>query len=262
MDTQQTMTNSHSLLAQHLFTQRSAISPASEHVDLKPHSIDDAFAVQQQMIALSNQDIAGWKCLTPLENGQLIFAPILARAVVEQFHCPIIPSAKTSGLQALIEPEIAFVLGQDFTAYQHYSNEQIDLAISATHMALELIQGRFSTDYPASYYEKLADGLSNQGLYLGPQIDKPLAYQANNINITVSHNGEAHMFEGVHPCQSPQAPIYWLINYLTSKGVSLKKGQAIITGSYCGVVKVPLATNVDIEYQHLGKISVRFDHNR
>mgnify|MGYP000238459124 CR=1 FL=1 len=70
MDTQQTMTNSHSLLAQHLFTQRSAISPASEHVDLKPHSIDDAFAVQQQMIALSNQDIAGW--ISPQDQVALL----------------------------------------------------------------------------------------------------------------------------------------------------------------------------------------------
>ncbi|GAA0790296.1 MULTISPECIES: fumarylacetoacetate hydrolase family protein [Pseudomonadati] len=253
------MTNLHTLLAQHLLTQRSATSPASELADVKPQSIDDAFAVQQQMIALLNQDIAGWKCLTPLENGQLIFAPILRRAVVEQFHCPIIPFAKSSGLQALIEPEIAFVLGQDFAAYQSYNHQQIDLAISATHMALELIQSRFSADYTASYVEKLADGLSNQGLYLGPQIDKALAYQANNINITVSHDGEARTFDGAHPCQSPQAPIYWLINYLTSKGVNLKKGQAIITGSYCGVVKVPMAAQIDIEYQGLGKVSVQFE---
>ncbi|MDP5144839.1 hypothetical protein ORI98_00060 [Shewanella sp. ULN5] len=262
MDTQQTMTDLLELLAQHLLVQRSAISPASELVGVKPQCIDDAFAVQQQMIALSNQEIAGWKCLTPLENGQLIFAPILSQAVVEQPNCPITPFANPSGLQALIEPEIAFILGQDFVAHHSYSDEQIDFGISATHMALELIQSRFSCDYAASYFEKIADGLSNQGLYLGPAIDKTLAYQANKINISVSHQGETRIFDGTHPCQYSQAPIYWLINYLTAKGVSLKKGQAIITGSYCGVVKVPMATKVDINYQGLGEIRVLFEQKR
>lgn len=255
------MSNSEQInqLTQHLFAQRTARYPASEFEIFKPESIDDTFTVQQRMIELSGHSATGWKCLVPLDNGQLIFAPIIATAVVQQTCCPIIPSQKGDNLVGLIEPEIAFILGQDFDANQEYSTEQVDSGISATHMALELIQGRFSNDYSANYFEKLADGLSNQGLYLGPEIDKKLAYQASKVNITVSHQDEVRSFAGVHPCDLPQNPVYWLVNYLTSKGVSLKKGQAIITGSYCGVVKVPMDTLVKFQYQGLGEMLLQFE---
>ncbi|UJF21213.1 hypothetical protein [Shewanella sp. OMA3-2] len=246
-------------LAQHLLAQRTASIPTSECELFKPESIDVAFAVQQQMMQSSVSPIAGWKCLVPLANGQLIFAPIIAPAVNQQACCPIIPNRKDDAAVGLIEPEVAFVLGQDFEANQAYSIEQIDKGISAAHMALELIQGRFSADYSASYFEKLADGLSNQGLYLGPEINKSLAYQACKIDITISHQDEVRLFAGVHPCETPQSPVYWLINYLTSKGVSLKKGQAIITGSYCGVIKVPLDTLVKFQYQGLGEMLLQFE---
>jgi 2-keto-4-pentenoate hydratase len=245
-------------LTQHLFAQRKVRDPASDFELFKPKSIDDAFAVQQQMIELSGNAVTGWKCLVPLDNGQLIFAPIIATAVNQQTCCPIIANLKGVEAVGLIEPEIAFVLGQDFDANQEYSIEKIDSGISATHMALELIQGRFSADYSASYFENLADGLSNQGLYIGPEIDKALAYQASKVNITVSHQDEVRSFTGIHPCNLPQNPVYWLVNYLTSKGVSLKKGQAIITGSYCGVIKVPMYTLVKFQYQGLGEMQLKF----
>ncbi|QIR14091.1 fumarylacetoacetate hydrolase family protein [Shewanella aestuarii] len=251
-------------LASHLMSQRTALKPASELAAIAPQSIDDAFYVQQQMIKLFGKEIAGWKCLVPQPNDQLIFAPILADAVVQQAACPMIAHRTTEQSIALIEPEIAFVLGQDIAPNQQYTDAQIDAAMSGAFMALELIQLRFSQDYSASNLEKLADGLSNQGIYIGPEIDIQAVYQASEVSVEVTESPaggdeQTQHFDGKHPCGLPQSPIYWLVNYLASKGVGLKKGQAIITGSYAGVVKVAMNTPVTIRYEGLGEFQVNFE---
>ncbi|MGZ9897859.1 hypothetical protein [Shewanella gaetbuli] len=251
--------NEHQLsLAKHLFAQRTATTPASEYQAYNVSNIDEAFEVQQAMVSLFAEPVDGWKCLTPQANEQLIFAPILSKVVDNQPSCPIVPATKDGQTFARIEPEIAIVLSEDFLPHTQYSNEQIEQGIGATHLALELIQSRFSADYKASYLEMLADGLSNQGLYLGPKIDKALAYQASKLTIKVTSDDKVQEFAGAHPCTLPQNPVFWLIQYLTDKGVHLKKGQAIITGSYCGVVNVPMNTPVTLLYQGLGEMTVSF----
>jgi 2-keto-4-pentenoate hydratase len=242
-------------IGKHLFSQRHTVNPRSNLADeYQIDSIEAALEIQLAMIALNQHNVTGWKCLTPRDNGDLIVAPILADAVVEQPQCPILSSTH----RALIEPEIAFVVGQTFTANQHYSDAEIDQQIGATHMALELIQQRFSQDYKASFLEKLADGLSNQGLYLGPEIDKAKAFKASHIHITVSEDDTTQTYDGAHPCHLPASPLYWLVNFLTARGIEITAGQAIITGSYCGVLKVDMDTPIQIEYQGLGQMALTF----
>jgi 2-keto-4-pentenoate hydratase len=53
-----------------------------------------------------------------------------------------------------------------------------------------------------------------------------------------------------------------LVNFLAAggygEGVSLKAGQIVTTGSYCGVVDVPLETALAIRYGDIGTLSVQF----
>lgn len=242
-------------LAQHLFAQRNYPNPNSDFA-VSLQSIEQAIRVQQKMAEL-NGHVTGWKCLVPQANDQLIVAPIL-QAAERGLLCGIIPAIKDEQSLALIEPEIAFILGQDIEPYRHYSHDEIDAAISATHMALELIQNRFSRDSQPSYLQKLADGLSNQGVYIGPQIPKSVAYQASHVDLVVTANNQQQVFNGKHPCELPQLPIYWMINYLAEQGIKLCAGQAIITGSYCGVVKVPMTVEVTIDYKDIGQFTVSF----
>lgn len=247
-------------LAGHLFAQRNTPHPDSDYAAVIPQSIEQAIKVQQLMAAL-NGSIAGWKCLVPQANGQLIVAPILQSAVSNKTDCGVVASMKNGQAMALIEPEIAFILGQDVEPYHQYSHSEIDNVISTTHMALELIQNRFDRNSQPSFLQKLADGLSNQGVFIGPEIEKSVSYKASHIKVVVkdNHNSEqVQQFAGVHPCVLPQNPVYWLINYLAQLGIKLSAGQAIITGSYCGVVKVPLETTINIEYQGIGQFDVKF----
>jgi 2-keto-4-pentenoate hydratase len=223
--------------------------------DIRPNSSDDALQIQQQMIAKRLDQVGGWKCLQPLGKDQFILAPIFVDTIQRGTQCFLF----ADDALALVEPEITFILGEDLPAQQKdYSEAQIDAAIASCHMALELIQHRFADHNCVSFYEKLADGLANQGLFIGPEINKSQAYAASQIEISFKQGEQCQQFTAKHPNTLPQNPLYWLINFMSKRGTGFKAGQAIITGSYAGVVKVEFDQVTKINYKNMGKCSVEF----
>lgn len=222
---------------------------------IRPDSLEDALMVQAQMMEQRSDSVGGWKCLLPPAENQLVVAPIFSDSINRGPICKLFADNNV----ARIEPEIAFVLAKDLPAQQDdYSDAQIDAALAGCYMALELMQDRFQENSGVGFNEKLADCLVNQGLFIGPQIDRLLAYKASEITINVSQVGKTQTFAGKHPNQLPQNPLYWLINFMSKRGTDFKAGQAIITGSYAGVVEVDFASKTEIEYQGLGKYTVEF----
>jgi 2-keto-4-pentenoate hydratase len=65
--------------------------------------------------------------------------------------------------------------------------------------------------------------------------------------------------QGQHPDIHPRAPLYWLVEFLRSRGEGIVAGQAVITGSFAGVIEVPLNTNIRIDYAGLGSMEVSFN---
>lgn len=225
----------------------------------RPTNIDDALAIQAAVTELwcarMNDSIGGWKCLQPSAD-KIIVAPIYTRTINSVPPTALWPK----GDQARIEPELAFFFGTDLPARaKPYSAADVDAAITRTHMALELIGGRYDDPASASFAEMLADGLVNQGLFIGPQVDSAKAQAASEIAIKVTCEGTAaSTYQGRHPNIQPRAPLYWLVEFLRSQGLGIEAGQAVITGSYAGVLEVPLNTAVKIEYPDLGLLEVSF----
>jgi 2-keto-4-pentenoate hydratase len=281
---------------------------------LRPTSFAEAFTIQQQVAALMPSAIAGWKSLLPTADQQgdkLVVAPIYAADVtrdadetnltedVSQMasdsalspatsaktitECAVWPSVlpASKGL-ARVEPELAFVLAQDLAprrGNQAYTNKEIDNAISHCHLALELIQSRYLPDSGAGYFDQLADGLFNQGLYLGPQLAPQLAQDKSALAAGIKSDSEPgiqvpeqsrfllqiRLADGslieknaVHPNENPKAGLYWLVNFLTAQGIGLKAGQAVITGSYAGVIDLPFGQNISFQYGNLGQFQLKF----
>jgi len=260
--TTQTITAEASVLAAKELLARRKNNQKGEQLaeDIRPQNLDDALAIQFATVAETGQEIAGWKCLVPLNAEQTVVAPVLAGTVQQGASVKV---ETTEPGKTLIEPEIGFVLGQDLPARdQAYSEQEIDNAIASCHMALELMQRRYLPNDDLTFFDKLADCLLNEGIYLGPEITKAQAYDAAKINITFetkAENGDAEttQYDGKHPNLSAHKAVYWLINFMRERGVSFKKGQAIITGSYAGAIEVPVDT-MGITYENLGQYQVTF----
>lgn len=234
---------------------------------LRPQSIADAFALQQQVAVAMAEPIAGWKCLLPTTD-KIVVAPIYASTVCRFEHnpeaiqqCRLWPSkVPASSSLARVEPELAFVLAKDLPPRaEPYSDAEIDAAIGATHLALELIQSRFSHDSGAGFYDQLADGLFNQGLFLGPQLQQLQGFNGSEFGLQLTlSDGREQSFNAVHPNQQPRAGLYWLVNFLSANQIALVAGQAIITGSYAGVLDLPFGEDIQFQYGDWGQFRLRF----
>ena len=260
------MTSVFEQTAKELFSRRTAGTKAPRLIEqYRPTSLDDALAIQESMIEISADRVGGWKCLLPLAENKFIVAPIFADNVQQGEVCELfadtgsVPGKKV----ARVEPEIAFVLTKSLPANSNgYSEAQINDAIGSCHMALELIQSRFADDSGAEFYEVLADCLANQGLLLGPEVDRKKAFAAANVEVSFTQGEKVQAFSGKHPNSLPQTPIYWLINTMTKRGVSFEAGEAIITGSYCGVVELDFNELTSIAYDDIGEYQVTFTQKR
>ncbi|WP_117232720.1 hydratase [Vibrio maerlii] len=250
------MTNKFNQAATELLNRRVAGTKASRLEETqRPTNLEDALGIQSSMIDIHSDKVGGWKCLLPLADDKFVVAPIFDATVQSGEECALFAD---NGV-VRIEPEIAFVLGEDLPANPSgYSEEQINQAIGSCHMALELMQSRFADDSGAEFYEKLADCLVNQGMFIGPEIEREAAFAAGNIKINVDQEGSNQEFSGVHPNSLPQTPIYWLINTMVRRGTTFRKGEAIITGSYCGIVEVEFDKPTTIKYENLGEYQVTF----
>jgi len=234
---------------------------------LRPQSLQDAFMLQQQVATAMAEPVAGWKCLLPTTD-KIVVAPIY-QSTIGRFdahasqiqQCALWPSVvpASAGL-ARVEPELAFVLQQDLPPRAApYSNAEIDTAIGATHLALELIQSRFSHDSGAAFFDQLADGLFNQGLFLGPEIQPVSGFVGSEFSLQLTFSdGRVQGFNAVHPNHQPRAGLYWLVNFLSANHIGLLAGQAVITGSYAGVLDLPFGEDIQFQYGDWGQFRLRF----
>jgi 2-keto-4-pentenoate hydratase len=254
--------------ARHIVAARSART-AGERIDpsQRPTNVEQALAVQRIVTRLMLGEppdapyekiaagIGGWKCSLPNAERSISAAPILASTVQRGTHCTLVPRAG----MAAIEPEIAFELARDLPPRElPYSEAEVRAAIGDARLVLELIASRY-VEPVVSFPEMLADHVSNQGLYVGPVVQNGVDLPLARIELSVSAGTTSLEKEGKHPDGNPLLPLYWLANFLSTSGQGLRAGQIVTTGSYAGIVTVPLGTTVTVRFGDLGSIETLFE---
>jgi 2-keto-4-pentenoate hydratase len=222
----------------------------------RPESDEDGLAIQRRVAEVLEEKIGGWKCSTP--RGEHVFlAPLLASTIRNGSKCPLFPH---NGM-ARIEPEVAFIIGADLPPRAAaYTEDEIRGAIGEARLVLEIIGSRYIDPMKLPFPEFLADSVYNQALFLGPRVDGVFERQLETLTITVSApSGALISHTGRHPNNHPLRPLFWLANFLSSRGETLKAGFVVTTGSYAGILEVPLQTPLSVSYGDLGKLEVTFE---
>ena len=222
----------------------------------RPADVADALAIQERVRELLGEATGGWKCSVPSAAREIAAAPIFASTITSDSPCTMLPIAG----EARIEPEIAFVIGRDLPSRATpYSEAEVRAGIRETRAVLELIGPRYADPAAVSYPEFLADSIANQGLFVGPVVVDGLALPLAAFRITIdTPNRQLLVRDGKHPDGHPLRPLVWLANHLASRGAGLTAGQVVTTGSYCGMVDVPLDTALVVAFGDFGSLSVQF----
>jgi 2-keto-4-pentenoate hydratase len=229
-------------------------------LELRPANLDDGFAIQQEVSHQAGRQIGAWKCALP-QPGKVIAAPIYDADIYRGDVCRLSGSPRVS---VRAEPELACLLNRDLPPRREaYSEAEVLEVLGYTHLALELLDSRYSHPESLTFPELLADGLFNAGLVLGPRVklfdgatsaDLPLEFDLGLTRV----GEESVTLTGRHPDKGVLAPIVWLANFLRVRGLGLFAGQAVITGSYAGVLELPVGPELRIRFGDLGTLSLIF----
>lgn len=222
-----------------------------------PQTPADALVIQQAVSGLLNDAIGGWKCGLP-DGDKTVAAPIYATSIHSSHPAAPCPVWLRDGA-VRVEPELAFVFdgGLPLRA-EPYSEAEIRAAITRVHLALELIDSRYLPLPKPPFLQSLADGLVNQGLLLGPQVDRDAAFAAKVLALALSQGEREETLAGEHPAGDPLAPLYWLQGFLAARGEAILPGQVVITGSYAGVLTLAPEREASLRYGELGQLSACF----
>ena len=242
------------LAAQFLLAARKRRTPGPRiPAQFRPGDTDDGLAIQARVTELLGQRVGGYKCSLPSTPRPVSLAPIFAPTITHASPYPVL----AFGATARIEPEIAFVMARDLPRRATaYTDSEVRDAVREVRLVLEILGSRYSDLDSATFPEIVADGLANQGLFVGPVLHDPWERELGALPIVIdSPTGVLVTHQGKHPDGHPVRPLYWLANFLATDGTPLCAGMIVTTGSYCGAIDVPLDAPITVAYGDLGTLS-------
>jgi 2-keto-4-pentenoate hydratase len=221
-------------------------------------TVEDAYRIQDQLVALMGGDVRGWKvtALTPEQQSAYptdkpIAGPLLAPYV---HHAPA-----RVGLQQFITPllecEIAFLLGRDLPLRETpYQRAEIETAMDAMLPAIEIADCRWTADAPGLL--KLADDMGNGAFIAGPPVAdwRRVDLGAQEVVLTLAGAQAAR-----GPCArilgDPLLAVLALANAQPLPAGGLKAGQIVTTGT-C-IEPIPMQTGeYAADFGPLGSVSL------
>jgi 2-oxo-3-hexenedioate decarboxylase len=227
------------------------------HPDL---TLEQAYDVQRASIA---RRIERGESLVGLKMGLTSKAKMEQVGVHEPIYGHLTSSMQRSSGDELrmseqihprLEPEIAFVLGDDLTGPT--TAEAALRAVDSVCAALECIDSRYQ-DFQFTLEDVVADNASSTRFFLGETLARPDEIDLGNLGMVLSIDGEVAATGSSsaileHPARSLAA----LANMLADRGESLRAGQVVLAGGATKAFHVHAGQHVHLEVDGLGTVDV------
>ena len=129
-----------------------------------------------------------------------------------------------------LEFELALMLGEDIAPLTTHTPESLESRISSARPAYELIEDR-SADYSAlDVKTMIADNAWCGGVVLGPEIAGWRDMDLAALPAKLRRPGHDDM-AGSTAATAPLNSLAWVLNDLGGRGITVKQGEIVITGS-------------------------------
>ena len=256
--------SNHELAAQRLIDAASSGVPCEPILGLLPGStIDDGYIVQQRVIELTRDGHrrVGRKIglTSPAVQQQMgVDTPDFGVLFADMAVGDAEPIPATRLLQPRVEAEIAFVLGRDLPERPVVASDVLR-ATDFVVAAIEIVDSRIR-DWNISIVDTVADNASSGMFVLGSSpkslrdIDDLRACSMEVIaNGTVVSSGTGAACLG-----SPINAVVWLANAVAERGVPLRAGEVLLSGSLGPLVTVERGTTYEATFTGLGSVRATF----
>ncbi|MCW2698105.1 MAG: 2-oxopent-4-enoate hydratase [Modestobacter sp.] len=204
---------------------------------VRGHKVGLTSAVMQQQLGVDQPDF-----------GHLLDGMIFSES-------DVVPMSDL--IQPRIEPEIAFVLGEDLTG-PGITVEDAARAVDYVVPALEVIDSRI-VDWRITIADTIADNASSAAVVLGSSRYSLADVDLQHAKVSLTRNGEVVGTGTTGDVMgNPLHALVWLANTLGLRGQSLRAGHVVLPGSCTASVTVDLGDVVSASFDTAGDVTANF----
>lgn len=252
-----------SVFAEELFEAEQKRQPVAPLTEREPaFTVDDAYAVQLANVRRAEgmgHTISGKKIglTSPGIQKQLGVNEPDYGHLFDAMDCPDGKIPTGDLLQPKIEGEIAFVLKEDL-AGGRVSLEDVRRATDYLVAAFEIVDSRVA-DWRIKLPDTVADNASSGRYVLGrvrrtlDEVDLPAVEMKLYQNGQLCNEGTGSAVLG-DPCMA----VAWLANRLWDYGVTLKKGEVILSGAFSAAPMAAKGDRFSAEFTGFGTVEAEF----
>ncbi len=225
---------------------------------LYPKTFEEAAAIQTAMAAVIGDRVVGWKVAGAP-------GPMIGR--IFESHCYVnaatLPARQARHRPAL-ESEIGFQVTRDLPVRQApYAREEVMAAATLT-FTFEIVGTRFANGMhiPDTEVQRLAiiaDNSAGAGLVAGPQVQDWHGISLLDIPVELRVDGGAKEPANPMPRHDPVDTLRWLANELSDRGIGLKAGHYVTTGSATLLRELPPGSSAVATFGEFGAIEIALE---
>jgi 2-keto-4-pentenoate hydratase len=215
-----------------------------------PATRADSYRVQDLLMGTLGH-ACGWKVGLAKPDAEPYCAPLPASRRLENGGV----YKRYDGV-ARLEAELGLRLGRDVPA------EAADLGraecaelIDAIVPTIEILESRLVEPQAGDALWKLADLQANGGVILGEPA--PWSKQdLGRVSLAINADGSQPPTDAAHPFGDPLDLFCWVVRHVSRHRGGLRRGDVVITGSYCGIINLESPQHFTATFPEYGAVSV------
>jgi 2-keto-4-pentenoate hydratase len=223
-----------------------------------PFALPDRAAVYaiQDGVAKATGPVAGWKVGARTPTADPNPAPLLTGALVKS---PARFNGKAMHMIG-VEIEISFHIVRDIPARRDpVGRDEALAAVGDAFVGMEVVDTRLADFKQADPEWLLADNQMNHALVMGDSVKNWKGLDWANLQVKLVVDGKTVVDQkGGLGAVDPVRPLAWMIDHATRERGGIRKGQAITTGSWTGLLYFPPGTRARGEFAGLGAVEASF----
>jgi 2-keto-4-pentenoate hydratase len=244
------------------------LSARAEHRAIAPPSatrrltVAEAYAVQDRLreaLLARGERLVGWKAGFTSKPAQAMFdavEPVCGFVLASGVFASgaEVPCARFADV--VVEAEIAFVMKCDL-AGPGVTPPRALQAVEGGLPALELVDFRFTGKPTAT--DVIADGVYANAVVLGNAVTPVAALDLALEGLVYELNGAiAATNTAAEVLGGPANSLAWIANHLGGRGLGLRAGDVVMTGSISTLLRPKPGDAIRAIYTRLGSVSARF----
>jgi 2-keto-4-pentenoate hydratase len=242
---------------------RKSQAPLATLPEDTPPDLDRAFRLQCGVTRELGWTQAGWKIGCTSERAQKALnaaGPFPGTMFTNRIYRSgeVFPTIAEN--KRVVEPEVCFTMAKDLPPRgKAYGVDEVMAAVAHVCVAIEIVNPRTPNGFGDAVPWFIVDGGLNEGIVLGEARNPLSRAEYSALRGEVTWNGRAMQGGvGANALGGGDLALTWLANHLNGHGLGLKEGEIITTGVITEFFSAGLGDAVEVEFEHLGRVTVRF----